>query len=291
MSQQTLFEIGSVTKPLVGLLTALAVVNQQLTLDTTIASLLQQPAYQQHQYTLAQLLSHQSGLPRLPANLPLTDVTDPYANYSQADLMAAMQQVQPGEPQFEYSNFGYGLLAGLVSQQQEHSFSSLIQQQLFEPLGMHASSLALTNGSYHNRAQGHQFDGSAVANWHFTALAGAGAVLSSIDDMAKLVKAYLSATGLDIPANNEANPALIQAMQLSTTPATTASDIGFGWMLQPAGLVWHNGQTGGFNSFVGFAPAEQVGIVILANSTEPVTAAGMALLQQLRQQASNGPNE
>lgn len=205
--------------------------------------------------------------------------------------MAAMQQVQPGEPQFEYSNFGYGLLAGLVSQQQNKSFPSLIQQQLFEPLGMHASTVALTGGRYHNRAQGHQFDGSAVANWHFSALAGAGAVLSSIDDMVKLVQRYLSATAPDAYANHKPVSALDQAMQLSITPATAATDMGFGWMLQPEGLVWHNGQTGGFNTFVGFAPAEQVGIIILANSTEPVTAAGMALLQQLRQQANSRREE
>jgi len=285
VSKSTLFEIGSVTKPLVGLLAALAVTKQQLTLNTSVASLLDHPDYQQHQYSLAKLLTHSSGLPRLPANLPLTDLTDPYANYSHADLMAALQQINPGEQQFEYSNFGFGLLAELLSQQQETSFAALIQQQVFKPLGMAASTVAITDGRYQGRAQGYQIDGTAVANWHFQALAGAGAVLSTIEDMALLVQNYLQASATQSDKHH-ATPALAAAMRLSVTPPAADPTIGFGWMLYPQGLVWHNGQTGGFNSFVGFAPAEQVGIVILSNSTIPVTPGGMTLLQQLRRQAS-----
>lgn len=292
VGKQTLFEIGSVTKPLVGLVTALLVTKQQLSLDTTVAALLQDADYQQHQYTLAQLLSHYSGLPRLPANLPLTDLTDPYANYNQTDLMAALQQVQPGGQQFEYSNFGYGLLAELVSRQQDTNLAALMQQQLFQPLNMTASTIAITGGSYSNRAQGYQPDGTESANWHFQALAGAGAVLSSIADMATLVEHYLSATAPDtLPRASSQQPSLAKAMRLSVTPLAADPTIGFGWMLQPEGLIWHNGQTGGFNAFVGFAPAAQVGIIILSNDTIPVTPGGMTLLQQLQQQANTKSSE
>lgn len=290
VSKQTPFEIGSVTKPLVGLVTALAVVNQQLTLETNIATLLQKPEYQQHQYSVAQLLSHQSGLPRLPANLPLEDLTDPYANYTWDDLTTALQHVQPGEQQFEYSNFGYGLLAELVSQQQGLSFAMLMQQQLFSPLGMADSTVAITEGSYTGRAHGYQLDGSESANWHFRALAGAGAILSSIDDMASLILHYLNATAMADTNVSNASP-MVKAMRISISPVTNTNDIGFGWILQPEGMVWHNGQTGGFNSFVGFTPAQQVGIVILANTTNPVTPGGMALLQQLRQNPSALSNQ
>ncbi|WP_170948906.1 serine hydrolase domain-containing protein [Arsukibacterium tuosuense] len=292
VSKHTLFEIGSVTKPLVGLLTALSVINHQLDLDTTVASLLQHPDYQQHKYDLAQLLSHSSGLPRLPENLPLSDLTDPYADYTRADLMAALRKMQPGEPHFEYSNLGFGLLAELLGQQQNRSFAALIQQQLFEPTGMSASTLALTKGKYKNRAQGYQIDGAEAENWHFQALAGAGAVLSTINDMALLIQHYLIATANNtVTASISENAALADAMRLSVTPPTSDPTVGFGWMLQPEGLVWHNGQTGGFNSFVGFAPAEQVGIIILSNTTIPVTPGGMALLKQLRQQAAATSNE
>ncbi|MBV2129756.1 serine hydrolase domain-containing protein [Arsukibacterium indicum] len=282
VSNKTLFEIGSVTKPLVGLLTALAVNNQQLSVNSTIASLLKDPVYQHHQYSIANLLSHTSGLPRLPANLPLSDLTDPYANYTHADLMQALQQVKTGEQQFEYSNFGFGLLAEIVSQQQNSSFAALLQQQVFQPLGMADSAVAITNGRYPKRAKGYHIDGSTAANWHFQALAGAGAVLSTIDDMALLVQHYLQATAISA-SEPVSSPALADAMRLSVTSLLSDPAVGYGWMLHPRGLVWHNGQTAGFNAFVGFAPAEQVGIVILSNSSIPVTPGGMALLQQLQQ--------
>ncbi|WP_290609807.1 serine hydrolase domain-containing protein [Arsukibacterium sp. UBA3155] len=282
ISNKTLFEIGSITKPLVGLVTALAVNNQQLSISDSVASLLQGTHYQQHQYNVAELLTHTSGLPRLPPNLPLSDLTDPYANYTHADLMLAMQTVQPGEKQFEYSNLGFGLLAEIVSQQQGSSFSTLLKQQIFQPLGMADSNVAMTNGRYPDLAKGYQIDGSTTANWHFQALAGAGAVLSTIDDMALLVQHYLQATAIG-DTGSATVAGLADAMRLSVTTLISEPAVGFGWMLHPDGAVWHNGQTAGFNAFVGFAPAEQVGVVLLSNSTIPVTPAGMALLQQLRQ--------
>lgn len=295
VGKQTLFEIGSVTKPLVGLLTALAIVNKHITLDSIVASILTEPAYQQHQYSIAQLLSHESGLPRLPENLPLHDLADPYARYSHTDLMTAMATVTPGAPEFEYSNFGYGLLAELISQQQEISFAILIQQQLFSPLEMKNSTIAqpqYNDGNhYKQRAQGHLLEGTVTDNWHFKALAGAGAVLATIDDMAILVQRYLHATGgASSTTTSKDDSVMAKAMRLSITPPTANTGIGFGWMLHPQGLVWHNGQTGGFNAFVGFAPAEHVGIVILANVTNPVTPGGLALLQQMRQQLSTARN-
>ena len=47
--------------------------------------------------------------------------------------------------------------------------------------------------------------------------------------------------------------------------------VGLGWMLSTsnqAELVWHNGGTGGFRSYIGFNPKLQKGVVILSNSTE-----------------------
>jgi D-alanyl-D-alanine-carboxypeptidase/D-alanyl-D-alanine-endopeptidase len=60
------------------------------------------------------------------------------------------------------------------------------------------------------------------------------------------------------------------------------SRVGLAWITTELGdtrVVWHNGGTGGFGSFVGFGPEPGRGIVVLTNSahTRRLDEAGLAL--------------
>ena len=46
-------------------------------------------------------------------------------------------------------------------------------------------------------------------------------------------------------------------------------------------LLFHNGATGGFRSFVGFVPATHTGVVVLSNSARSVDALGFRILDRL----------
>jgi hypothetical protein len=60
-------------------------------------------------------------------------------------------------------------------------------------------------------------------------------------------------------------------MALSQTPQRTldtgpaGGKIGLGWHMDAHGSISHNGQTGGFHSFVAFRPAQRLGVVVLTN--------------------------
>jgi D-alanyl-D-alanine-carboxypeptidase/D-alanyl-D-alanine-endopeptidase len=61
------------------------------------------------------------------------------------------------------------------------------------------------------------------------------------------------------------------------------SRVGLAWITTGVGgreVVWHNGGTGGFGSFTGFAPESGRGIVVLTNSTHTrrLDEAGLALV-------------
>ena len=62
-------------------------------------------------------------------------------------------------------------------------------------------------------------------------------------------------------------------------------DIGMAWLIQDDLLpnqkvVWHNGQTGGFNSYLGFVDHERKGVFILSNlATTDVRPLGEELLR------------
>jgi CubicO group peptidase (beta-lactamase class C family) len=109
---------------------------------------------------------------------------------------------------------------------------------------------------------GHDPQGKVVANWDLPTLAGAGALRSTALDMLKFVDGYLH------PPSGPLGRAMSVA-QRERAPAGPGMSIGLNWLVMHAGadtIVWHNGGTGGYRTFVGFVPSRQVGVVVLTNS-------------------------
>lgn len=257
------FEIGSITKTFTATLLAQMVQAGDLEADDPISKFLphdaRTPTYDGRPITLEQLATQSSGLPRLPTDLPVLP-TDPYATYDDAKLMAFLAMYTlpraPGAT-YEYSNLGYGLLGDLLARKLNVSYSSALRSRVLEPLELRSTTLE--TAARRSVIVGHAADGTIAPNWTFDALAGAGALVSTPNDLMRfaLANLYLSETPLGA------------AMNLAQEPrrAAMGSDrIGFAWMTAPSGIVWHNGGTGGYRSFVGIWPGRGRAVVILANS-------------------------
>jgi hypothetical protein len=76
--------------------------------------------------------------------------------------------------------------------------------------------------------------------------------------------------------------ALSNAMQKTQTPQKTngfLSKIGLGWQIDKKdGIIWHNGGTGGYRSYLGFTKDKSLGVVVLANSANDIDDIGQYLL-------------
>ncbi|CAM5210403.1 serine hydrolase domain-containing protein [Alishewanella longhuensis] len=270
----TLFEIGSVTKPLTALAVLSLVQQGRWQLDQPLAQQFALPELASHQYNLTDLLTHRSGLPRLPANLPLDDLRNPYASYHDNQLLEALTMTDFTERQFAYSNYGYGLLGWLLATESKQPYAELMQQRVFQPLMMPTAKVQMSTTDNSGvatplpkLANGYAINAEQVANWQFDSLAGAGAVVASIEDMAGMLKQLFSAANTDPLLQLWLTP-----LPLSDQPAMTP-----GWMLTTQGWYWHAGQTAGFSSLVVFEPTQQKGLVILTNMALPVTEQGLAL--------------
>ncbi|MFA7541990.1 MAG: serine hydrolase, partial [Lysobacterales bacterium] len=83
------FEIGSVTKTMAGILLADLIASGEASLDDTLAGHLPTgaavPDFQGQPIRLRHLVTHTSGLPRLPSRLRITDAADPYAGLGADD--------------------------------------------------------------------------------------------------------------------------------------------------------------------------------------------------------------
>lgn len=278
----TVFEIGSATKTFTAILLADMAAREQLSLYDPISKYLPEsvkvPSRGEKEITLLHLATHHSGLPRLPSNLVPADAENPYADYSVDKMYAFLSSYtltrDIGE-KYEYSNYGFGLLGHVLSLKAGKSYEALLQERNFAPLGMTSSAVTLTPEMKSRLAMGHTTNLTRAKNWDLGALAGAGAIRSSVKDMLIFVAANLSLKPSSLfPAMNRTH----EVVSDTTIPDTY---IGLAWHITKkygSEIVWHNGGTGGYHSFIGFDQANRFGVVILSNSTNSIDDIGMHIL-------------
>lgn len=272
----TRYQIGSLTKVFTNLLLAELAAAGEVGYDTTVAGLLgdriefANPAV--GDITLLQLATHTGGLPRLPANLPMSNPEDPYADYDGDDLLATLGMTRAKQPlgnHYAYSNFGAGLLGYLLGQVHGDGYEPALSARVLEPMGLVATGF----DPQEDRAAGYA-DGQVVPDWTFDALAGAGALWSNTADLVRLARIQLGAEPNLLAHPLEQDRVVVEsdAGSYSVTRVWHVAD-------SEAGPVfWHNGGTGGFRSFFGFRPATGEAVSVLVSGVADPTRAGLAWL-------------
>ncbi len=278
----TVFEIGSATKAFNAILLADLVTRKVVKLDDPVRKYLpanvQLPDWQGKPITLLDLATHTSGLPRLPGNLMPKDPSNPYADYTVAQLYEFLGGCkltsEPGT-KYAYSNLGAGLLGHVIALQAGADYETVMKKRLLQPLRMDNSGITLTPTMAARLTPGHDAGGKRVANWDLPTLAGAGALRSCADDLLKFVAANLA------PGTDGLGPALKLAQERQKDTGMPDLAVGLGWHLKNSSgdtLVWHNGETGGYHSFIGLYPKAKRAVVILFNKAQSIDDIGFHLL-------------
>lgn len=234
-----LYEIGSITKTFTGLILAQMVERHQVSLSTPVRELLPPGTVTKppsgRELTLLDLSSQHSGLPRLPGNFHPANPENPYADYDTKMLYAFMGQqgvaVPPDTP-FGYSNLGVGLLGQALSNRAGKPYPELLHDEVTGPLGMNNTAIALPPALQARFAQGHDAEHHPAHAWNLDALAGAGGIRSTADDMLTYLQAQLhpnqlptiiaaTPSGRSLPAAIVASHMLHgEASQTCTSPLT-----------------------------------------------------------------------
>ncbi len=292
----TRFEIGSVTKPVVGLLLAEMAIRGEVELDDPLVDFLAPPASGNpalSQIRLYQLATHGSGLPRLPPNLFPAPLTDPYSGYDAERLEEALAALEgPLEPgTYEYSNLGAGVLGHALARHAGLPLAHLIRDRVTGPLGLRNTGYAEETGCAEDRGYAEREGvapgsgpgipasseppavapphrgGEEIPAWRFTSLSGAGGLWSSARDLMELVQWQLE------PPEGLLGEAIRESHRIRADGPAPAR-MALAWHvleMPPVGPVYlHTGATGGSRSFVAFAPDAGVGVVILLNSDVPL---------------------
>jgi CubicO group peptidase (beta-lactamase class C family) len=272
----TVFEIGSVTKVFTSLLLADMVQRGEVTLTDPVSKYLpadvKMPERGGKKITLIDLATHTSGLPRLPSNFHPKDPANPYADYTAAQLykfLATVELTRDIGSTYEYSNLGGGLLGHVLARRAGTDYETLVRTRIVEPLAMKSTAITLSDAMKNRLAIGHDAALQPVSNWDIGTLAGAYALRSTVNDLLIFAAANI---GLEKSALASSMTAMLATRRPTGTPGL---DIALGWHISTRNgreIVWHNGGTGGYRTWIGFDPKSRTGVVVLSNTS---TTAGV----------------
>ena len=269
LNGDTIFEIGSMTKVFTSLILMDMVQKKELGLTDPISKYLpasaKVPERNDRKITFADLSTQTSGLPRMPSNFNPKDSTNPYADYSVEQMyqfLSGYTLTRDIGERYEYSNLGVGLLGHVLSLRAGMDYESLVRSRICTPLGMNDTRITLTPEMKARLAVGHSETLAAVANWDLPTFAGAGALRSSANDMLKFLAANLGYTKTALADD--------MAAEISVRKPTGIPnmEIAYAWHVQTKdgnSIIWHNGGTGGYRTYMGFDPKRRSGVVVLSN--------------------------
>src|SRR5689334_21447779 len=296
--RDSLFEIGSIAKGLTAFLLADMVVRGEVSLDDPAAKYSRSgariPSRNGRNITLRDRATHTSGLPRLPPQFRPQDPRNPYADFTEEKLYAALAMTQlarePGT-QYDYSNFGYMWLSDILARRAGKPFDALLRERVLDPLGMKDTALVLAPAPEGRVVTGHALPYEPMPAWvSQPATSGSGGWRASMNDMLKLAEALAGVR--DTP--------LRQAIALAIDPQRASfghNSIGLAWNVhegKSARVVWHNGGTGGFTSMIAANRAAKKAAVVLVDAASPFEDLALHLVDPetpLRTRRASAPIE
>jgi D-alanyl-D-alanine-carboxypeptidase/D-alanyl-D-alanine-endopeptidase len=269
---KTVFEIGSMTKVFTSLVLTEMVQAGEVKLDDPVAKYLppgtKVPERGGKQIALVDISTQSSGLPRMPTNFAPKDPDNPYADYDEARLfqfLAGYSLPRDIGSKYEYSNLAVGLLGDALAHRAGVDYETMVKRRITEPLRMTSTTIALSPALKARLAKGHDSALDPAANWDLDALAGAGALRSDADDMLTFLGAELGYVKTPLAAAMKAEWATVRR-----PTGTPGLSVALAWHISSPPnrdeIVWHNGGTGGYRTFMGFDPKSGVGVVVLTNA-------------------------
>lgn len=278
----TLYEIGSISKVMTGVLFADSIRRGEVTKHTLLDELLPEGVdakdYEGTEVELWHLTTHSSGWPTAPANLRPTDPDKPFMGYTQEMLFEYISKVKPKRApgtEFEYSNLAVGLLGDLIADQAGMSYEEAVIQRVFEPMGVEGFQIILDEEQSKRLAPATS-SGRLTKPWEdIGPMNPAGMWVASAPSLLDFAIANLS----------DEQDGIYESLTLSREPMFESGfgEVCFGWMLAFDGSTyWHNGMTGGYSSYFALNRDLDLAVVVLTNGTTFfTTSAGEKLVQEI----------
>ena len=269
VSDQTLFQIGSISKTFSGTLIMKMVENGEIDLDATVRSTL--PDFRvadedaSEKVTIRHLLTHTSGWSG-DFFLDTGPGDDAPAKY--VSEMAGLEQLAPIGQVWSYNNSGFVLLGRIIEVISGKSYQEALREAILEPLGLKNTFFDPGDVITYRFATGH--DGGQVARpWPLPrAVYPAGGITCSAHDLLAYAQFHMG-NGLLVNGERLLEKESLAQMQTPAAPVWKKEQWGLSWAVDDtydARLVSHGGGTMGQVSQLIFAPDREFAVVVFTNS-------------------------
>jgi CubicO group peptidase (beta-lactamase class C family) len=277
-----IFEIGSLTKTFTTSLLFKAISDNKISLNDSIDKYLSLPK-KDYYPTIRRVLTHTSGYKSNYFELQMVsnffNGRNSFYNIPVKKLINKVKKINltDRDYNFKYSNFGISIIGAVLSEVYKNDFAILINDYIKEEFGLYNTKISDGSGDL-----GNYWDWEAN-----DAYIPAGALTSNIEDMIKYAQIQLKEFPVYISSMHDI------LAEVNVNSARNANfnihidSMGAAWIIDSKNnIIWHNGGTGSYNSYLGFDKNKQIAVVILSNLPPnyriPATVMGIKLLKELK---------
>jgi CubicO group peptidase (beta-lactamase class C family) len=277
VTERTLFQAGSISKPVAAMAALKKVEQGRLSLEEDVNAKLvswklpENEFTKQKKVTLANLLSHTAGLtvhgfPGYAAGEKIPTVPQVLDGAAPANTAPVRVDLEPGT-RFRYSGGGTTIAQLMLTDTERKPFPDIMSETVLRPLGMSDSTYEqpLPPTRARQAATGHRADGSAVeGKFHVYPEMAAAGLWTTATDLAKFgIEVQLSLQG---KSNKVLSKASVERM---VTPFLPSSDVGLGFFSEQHGqniYFGHNGADEGFRAQLLVHREKGYGAAVMVNS-------------------------
>ncbi|MBK9735325.1 MAG: beta-lactamase family protein [Saprospiraceae bacterium] len=304
IDQETVFRLGSVSKGFAGILAALLIDKNIISLDDPVSmyvpELSMKAKTKDKILRVRHILTHTSGL----TEHAFSNLVD--ENHPMSTIIANLNRITPRDSTgktYAYQNATYGLIEKVIEQATGMTYQQALDFYLLSPLDMCGTSCtyeALCHAP--NVSRGHKYGGKRAGfvnipySPHYYNVPSAGGINAPMADMKKWLSAIMGYQNNAIPqsALNIAFTPYVSTADddkyFNSWPGAVDSHYGLGWRIINTKLnhvIYHGGMVNGFRSEIAFDPDKKLGIVLLFNSTCSYSNQAVPLFFQLWEEYTN----
>ena len=253
------YEIGSITKTFTAMLVSKAIEEGKINLDDNISNYLE--LENRYYPTIKRIITHTSGFK--PYYLSFQKIKNYFAgendfyNISKEQILKELNKtkLEDKDYNFNYSNFGVSTLGLVLEKVYNKNYNELLEEYL-KQLDMNNTTIATGTGNLSGYWKWNENDGYIPA----------GAIISNIQDMSKYLETLITSDEDYVIRMQEALKEVNAKNDIYSMFDVNVDSVGMTWMIDNKNnIIWHNGSTTNFNSYIGFNREKKVGVVILSN--------------------------
>ena len=253
------YEIGSITKTFTAMLVSKAIDEGRINLDDNISNYIE--LENRYYPTIKRIITHTSGLK--PYYLSFQKIKNYFTggndfyNISKEQLLEELNKtkLEDKDYNFNYSNFGVSTLALVLEKVYDKNYNDLLKEYL-EQLDMNNTTIAIGTGNLSGYWKWNEDDGYIPT----------GAIISNIQDMSKYLETLITSDENCVIKTQEPLKDVNVVNEIYDMFDVNVDSVGMTWMIDNKNnIIWHNGATTNFNSYIGFNREKKVGVVVLSN--------------------------